>query len=117
MARHIMAVRSNPVAGRDAEYNEWYDQEQVPALLMTPTLLAAQRYKLADVDLPSDRGYAQPQHRYMVVYEIETDDIRKTRDLIWSKENIARIRPSDAFDAASVDCQFFTPIGSRVLRR
>ena len=51
------------------------------------------------------------------VYEIETESLEKTRDLPWSRENIARIRPSDAFDASSVDCQFFVPIGPRVVPR
>ncbi len=52
MPRYIMTVRSNPVAGREAEYNEWYDRYHVPDLLMTPTLIAAQRYRLAPVQLP-----------------------------------------------------------------
>ena len=50
-------------------------------------------------------------------HEIETESLEKTRDLLWSRKNIARIRPSDAFDVSSVDCQFFVPIGPRVVPR
>ena len=117
MPRHIMTVRSNPVAGREAEYNEWYDRHHLPDLLATPTLVAAQRYRLAPVQLPDRAGYVKPRHTYMVVYEIETDDLGRTRDQLWSPENIARIRPSEAFDSSSVDCQFFTPIGPHVVRQ
>ena len=117
MPKYIMTVRSNPVTGRDAEYNEWYDRHHVPELLMTPTLVAAQRYRLAPVTVPDYPGYVVPGHTYMVVYEIETDSLEKTRDLLWSPENIARIRPSEAFDASSVDCQFFSPIGPRIVQR
>jgi len=51
------------------------------------------------------------------VYEIETESLEKTRDLLWSPDNIARIRPSDAFDSSSVDCQFFAPIGAPVIQQ
>jgi hypothetical protein len=112
-----MTVRSNPVAGREAEFNEWYDRQHVPDLLATPTLVAAQRYRLAPVELPAYPGYVQPRHSHMVVHEIETDDLVRTRDLLWSPENIAQIRPSEAFDASSVDCQLFTAIGPRVVRQ
>ena len=40
MPRYIMTVRSNPIAGREAEFNEWYDRRHVPDLLKTPTLIA-----------------------------------------------------------------------------
>jgi hypothetical protein len=50
----------------------------------------------------------------MVVYEIETDSLERTRDLLWSRENAARIKPSGAFDSSSVDCQIYLPIGPRV---
>ena len=117
MSRYIMTVRSNPVAGREAEFNEWYDRHHVPDLLKTPTLIAAQRYRLAPVELPEYPGYVKPRHSYMVVYEIETESLEKTRDLLWSPDNIARIRPSDAFDSSSVDCQFFAPIGPPVIQQ
>jgi hypothetical protein len=117
MARYIMTVRSNPVAGREAEYNEWYDRHHVPDLLMTPTLIAAQRYRLAPVRMPVYPGYVKPRHSYMVVYEIDTESLEKTRDLLWSAENVARIRPSAAFDSSSVDCQFFAPMGPRAIQQ
>jgi hypothetical protein len=53
----------------------------------------------------------------MVVYEIDTESLEKTRDLLWSAESVARIRPSDAFDSSSVDCQFFAPMGPRAIQQ
>jgi hypothetical protein len=116
MPRYIMTVRSNPVAGREDEYNDWYDRFQVRDIVQTPTIVAGQRYRLAPVDLPDYPGYQKPKHRYMVVYEIETDSIERTQQILWSPQNVARITPSPAFDASSVDCQIYLPIGPRVTK-
>ena len=115
MAKFIMTVRSNPVPGREAEYNEWYDRFHVPELVMTPTFVAGQRYRLADVKPFDYPGYQKPEYSYMVVYEIETDNLQKTKEILWSPENIGRIQKSTAFDSSKVDCQLYTPVGPRVL--
>ena len=115
MAKYIMTVRSNPVAGREHEYNRWYDAHQLPELLKTPSFVAAQRYRTAPVQLPEYPGYERQRYSYLVVYEIETDDIEQTRQLLWSPGNVARITPSPAFDTSSVDLQIFEPTGPRVL--
>ena len=115
MGKYIMTVRSNPVAGREGDYNRWYDSHQLPELLRTPSFVAAQRFRAARVVLPDYPGYERPRYSHMVVYEIETDDIEQTRQQLWSPANVARITPSSAFDASSVDCQFFEPTGPRVL--
>ena len=109
-----MTVRSNPVAGREDEYNEWYDRYQMPQIVETPTFIAGQRYKLAPIDLPAYPGYQQAKHRYMVVYEIETDRLEETKQILWSPANAGRITQSAAFDSSNVDCQIYMPIGSRV---
>jgi hypothetical protein len=116
MARYIMTVRSNPVAGREDEYNQWYDQFHVRELVQTPTLVAGQRYKLAPIEMPDYPGYQKAKHRYMVVYEIETDSLEQTKQILWSPQNVGRIKQSTAFDSSNVDCQIYVPIGPRVAK-
>ena len=116
MAKYIMMVRSNPLPGRDDEYNDWYDRHALPQFVATPTIVAAQRYKLAPVEPPDYPGYEKAKHRYMVMYEIETDSLERTKQIVWSPDNIGRIPPSRAFDASSVDCQFYLPFGRRVTK-
>jgi len=114
MARYIMTVRSNPVAGREDEYNEWYDRYQLPQLVETPTFVAGQRYKLAPIEMPDYPGYEKPKHRYMVVYEIETESLERTKQILWGPDNVSRIKQSTAFDSSNVACQIYMPIGLRV---
>lgn len=61
----ILVVRSNPVPGREDEYNEWYDGEHVPEMLSVPGFVSAQRYV---VHGPPDNP---PEFRYLAIYEIE----------------------------------------------
>lgn len=117
MPKFLMTVRCNFVPGHEEEFNSWYDAYHVPELLMTPTLVAAQRFKLADIQAPDYPGYVKPEYQYLTVYEIETDDLERTKAALWAPENVARIRKSDTFDSSRVDCSLYAPVGPRVLSR
>ena len=74
MPKYNLIALTNPIEGRDAEFNDWYTNVHLADVLKLPGVTAAQRYKLADV-----------QHRpgpfewsYMAVYEIDIDDISET---------------------------------------
>ena len=70
MARFILVVHSNPVDGREQEYNDWYDKRHLSDLLALPGVIAARRYALAPVQVAET---PQP-YRYLALYEIETED-------------------------------------------
>ena len=70
MRDHILIVHSNPVEGREDEYNEWYDKVHLSDVLKVPGFVAARRYRAAGT--PAD-GNA-PAHRYIAIYELRTDD-------------------------------------------
>jgi hypothetical protein len=68
-------VLSNPLEGEDDTFNKWYDEVHVPEVLDVPGVIAAQRYDLAELDIPEDEDLpAQlppPTHRYLVIYELD----------------------------------------------
>ena len=73
MAKYNLIALTNPLEGRDAEFNDWYTNEHLADVLKLPGVTGAQRYRMSDV-----------QHRpgpfewkYMAVYEIEIDDIKE----------------------------------------
>jgi hypothetical protein len=111
MPRYIMTVRSNPRAGSEAEFNDWYDRFLLPGMVRSPTLVSGQRYRLAKVTLPA--ALQKAQHEYLAVYEIETDDLQKTVQQLWSAENMARIPPSATLDYSTVDCQIYESVGAK----
>lgn len=67
----LFLVFTNPVEGREDEYNQWYDEVHVPDVMAVPGVKGAQRYQLAPSD--SQGGGAPPAHRYLAVYEIDGD--------------------------------------------
>ena len=71
--KFIQVVFSKPVEGKDAEFNEWYDNVHIPELLTVPGMLSATRYALHEAAIYHVAGAAAPEHSYMCVYEMEGD--------------------------------------------
>ena len=72
MTRYISVVLSNAVPGHEDEFNAWYTNQHIPDVLAIPGILAATRYRRMGDDAAPPFG----RFRYMVVYELETDDLR-----------------------------------------
>ena len=63
---------TNAAEGKDEEFNRWYDDVHLADVLKVDGFVAAQRFGLEGMD-----GGDSP-HRYLALYEIETDDIEAT---------------------------------------
>jgi hypothetical protein len=72
MARYVFVVNTNPVDGREQEYNDWYSNRHLADLLALPGVVSARRFMPADAQVVV--GVAQP-FKYLALYEIETDDL------------------------------------------
>lgn len=71
MARFSFVVYSNPVEGREQEYNDWYSNEHLKDLLKIPGVIAARRFKLSGTQIHDG---AKP-YRYLAIYDIEAEDV------------------------------------------
>src|SRR5436190_568213 len=49
MERHVFVVFTNAVEGQENIYNEWYADVHLKDVLKVPGIVAAQRFKLSDV--------------------------------------------------------------------
>ncbi|MFE3543119.1 hypothetical protein ACFXK0_09120 [Nocardia sp. NPDC059177] len=70
MARSKMLVFSNPVAGQDTEFNEWYDNVHLGEVLAVPGIVAGERYGRVPAQLPGGDATGQS---YLAVYELDAD--------------------------------------------
>ena len=70
MARHMLVVLTNAAEGRDEEFNRWYNDVHLGDVLGIEGFVAAQRFELEEMD------GGKPSHRYLALYEIETDDVK-----------------------------------------
>ncbi len=68
MTKHVLLVFSDPVEGRDDDYNTWYNEVHLGEVLQTDGFVRAQRFKVADL-MPG-----VTDHTYVAFYELETDD-------------------------------------------
>ncbi len=75
MSRYKLLVATNAVAGRDDEFNNWYNNQHIPDALEVPGYVAAQRFALAGVQMP---GAPASPWRYLAIYDIETNDLKAT---------------------------------------
>src|SRR5690242_6674580 len=73
MAKHVFVVLTNPIDGQEDAYNDWYSNTHLADVLKIPGIIAAQRFKLSDVQ----RDAVLP-FRYLALYEVETDDLSST---------------------------------------
>ncbi|WP_435229569.1 hypothetical protein [Streptomyces sp. Tue6028] len=92
MPRYSYVVLTNPVEGKEDEYNEWYTNTHVHDALAVPGFVSAQRFKLAD----AQRNEAPYPWSYLAIYEIETDDLQKSIDELSVRYNTPAMVISEA---------------------
>jgi hypothetical protein len=63
-----MLVFTNPVAGREAEFDDWYDTVHLPEVVALSPFTAAQRFRLAGAQIFPDQPHAR-----LAIYEYEGD--------------------------------------------
>jgi hypothetical protein len=91
-------VFSNPVAGREDEYNRWYDEQHAPDVVSIPGFMSAQRFVLSDLQL---REVALKKPKYLVVYRIITTDLAALGAEVNRRLASGQTRMSSSFDAGS----------------
>ncbi len=108
MARHTFVVFTNPTEGREDDYNDWYDNTHLSDVLKVEGFVAAQRFKLADTDAPQEFP-----HRYMALYEVETDDLAKVAQALSEAGESGEMFISESLDRPAAVAKYFTPITDR----
>ncbi len=93
MSQFAYVVLSNPVAGREDEYNDWYSNRHLADVTAVPGFVAAQRFRLMD-DAGEDGA---PRQRYMAVYTMETDDPHAAVEQLKALVQSGKIEMSEAF--------------------
>jgi hypothetical protein len=71
MERTLYLVQTEPVLGREVEFNDWYTNVHLPEVVAIPGIVAAQRFKVHSVQRVPDNP--EPSFRYIALYEFEGD--------------------------------------------
>ncbi len=90
MTRHVFVGHSSAVEGREDEYNDWYVNYHLPALLQCPGVISVRRFKVTDAQLPNTAR----SFKYLAIYEVETDDPRSFVNEVLSRAATGRLPTS-----------------------
>lgn len=108
MAHYKLVVFSDPIEGREQEYNDWYNKQHLQDVVAVPGFVAAQRFRLKELTGGTFR------HRYLAIYDIEAEDSKKVMEELQSRAGTARMVISEALDSASCDVAVFEECSPRV---
>lgn len=95
---YYLFVFSNPVPGKEAAFNKWYDEQHGPDVTSVPGFVTAQRYELAPRQL---RAGSPDLPKYLILYKIVTPDITAVYAEVNRRTTTGDTRMSDAVDVKS----------------
>lgn len=104
MARHILLAFSNPLEGREEEFNAWYNERHLDDVLKVPGYVSAQRFELSPTQMMPDGPY-----RYLAIYEVETDDLEATSKALQAMTP-EDMPVSEAWDYDRCETRWYSPI-------
>lgn len=107
--KHLVVVLTEPIAGREAEYNDYYENLHLDEVLATTDWTSAQRFKLTD-----QQGMKCPLP-YLAIYEVEAEDASQVLPNLNATRG-ERVQ-SDALDKRSAGVWVFSEIGPRHARK
>jgi hypothetical protein len=111
MARHLLLVFSNPVDGREDEYNEWYTHHHLDEILELEGFRRAQRFELADAQMTRDTPSA-PYH-YLALYEVDDGALERADSALFE---LARTERAEALAAGRTPKLVMSPAMDKDLR-
>jgi len=92
-----MYVFTNPVAGQDATYNDWYDRQHIPDVLKVPGFVAGQRFAMVD---PEQHNPVKLP-RYLALFDLQSRGLAATDAEILARGRDGRTVGSSSFDLKS----------------
>lgn len=107
MKRYNWAVLTNAEAGREEDFERWYNEVHVPDLLRVPGVVGVTRGKLAASQTsPGPEGIAvvateqsSLKYSYLALYTIETDDLKSVLQMVADRAGTSDMVMSDALSA------------------
>jgi hypothetical protein len=102
MQRYSLIVLTNPVEGRDGEYNDWYTNIHLDDVLKIPGVIGAQRFRRSD----TQRGSGPYPWGYLAIYECETGDLPSIIRELKARGGTELMRMTDALATERFVCFF-----------
>ena len=106
--KYTFVVLTNAEQDREDEFNDWYTDQHLGDVLKISGIVAAQRFRLAEVQ----RSAEPPSYQYLALYEIETDDLQSVLNELTARSGTRLMPVSDAMMEEKF-AYVFEPIAAR----
>jgi hypothetical protein len=103
MAKFKLVVLTEPKAGGEDEYNDWYTNQHLADVVAVPGFRSAQRFKLKDA-----MGF-EHRNRYLAIYEIESDDPQAVLAEMFRRRGTPGMVVSESLDLDKASAGLFEP--------
>lgn len=113
MPKYLFLAFTNPTEGKEEAFNRWYDEQHIPDVIDVPGFVSGQRFRLDDTQYPLNQHPSR--HRYLALYEIETDDIAATLRELQGRIGTPKMVMTDALDLGDLYSPVFVQIGERIV--
>ena len=108
MAKCKLIALTTPVAGREDEFHDWYQNVHLPEILALPGGISAQRFNLVAKLIGSDTN------PWLAVYDFETDNPGAVLGAMGEAAAGGKLTQSTASDMATTYTAFFVEHGPEV---
>lgn len=102
MARYKLIAFSNPVDGREDDFNQWYENQHLPDVVAVPGFVSGERFACV----------GEGPHKYMAIYEIETDDLPAVLAEFGKRPGTELMPVSDALDFGTAQVGFWQSVAA-----
>lgn len=103
MARYRLIAFTDPVAGKDQDYNDWYNKVHLRDVIAITGFVSVQRFVLKAATA------GEMRNRYVAIYDMETDDPMAVMAEIGRRAGTEQMFVSPALDLASENSGVFEP--------
>ncbi len=107
MAHCKLIALTTPIAGKEQEYHDWYNNVHIPEIVNGLGLQGAQRYELVAKMIGADTN------TFLAIYDVETDDPDGFMGRMGAFAQSGGMTPGTATDQAAGYSSFFKAIGDR----
>jgi hypothetical protein len=104
MPTHRFIVLTNPVEGREDDFNDWYTGRHIPDVLSVPGIVSAQRFRIVE------KEYTGSPYKYLSIYDFDIDCPTDVLDAISSRTKTGAMALSDALDRSDIYAVAYEPI-------
>lgn len=108
MEQFKLIVFTDPVPGKEEEYNDWYNNVHLQDVVAVPGVVAARRFKMKSV------VGGEMKNRYLAIYDMETDDPEKVMEIIGHRVGSGGMAVTDTLGAANINVAIFEPCSEEV---